>query len=49
MELSVFFKSVIDMDTAPIVLCDTNHIIIYINEIKRDMVFDDMFRCVESL
>ena len=31
MELSVFFKSVIDMDTAPIVLCDTNHIIIYMN------------------
>ena len=27
----------------------TRHKIIYINEIKRDMVFDDMFRCVESL
>lgn len=27
----------------------TRHKIIYVNEIKRDMVFNDMFRCVESL
>ena len=26
-----FFKSVIDMDRAPIVICDTDHIILYMN------------------
>ncbi|MDE6782072.1 MAG: fatty acid/phospholipid synthesis protein PlsX [Ruminococcus sp.] len=31
MELSIFFKSVIDSDNAAVVLCDTNHIIIYMN------------------
>ena len=31
MELSVFFKSVIDQDRAPVVLCDLDHIIIYMN------------------
>ena len=31
MELSVFFKSVIDQDCAPIVLCDLNHAILYMN------------------
>ena len=31
MELTAFFKSLIDQDTAPIVLCDTGHIIRYMN------------------
>lgn len=31
MELSNFFKSVIDSDTAPIVICNTKHEIIYMN------------------
>lgn len=31
MELSVFFKSVIDADNAAIVLCDVNHTIVYMN------------------
>ena len=31
MELSAFFKSVIDQDTASIVLCDLNHTILYMN------------------
>ncbi len=31
MELSAFFKSVIDQDTASIVLCDTKHTILYMN------------------
>ncbi|MDE5558683.1 MAG: fatty acid/phospholipid synthesis protein PlsX [Ruminococcus sp.] len=31
MELSVFFKSVIDADNSAIVLCDINHTIIYMN------------------
>ena len=31
MELSVFFKSVIDSDHAPIVLCDLDHTILYMN------------------
>ncbi len=31
MELSVFFKSVIDSDSAPIVICNKEHEIIYMN------------------
>ena len=31
MELSVLFKSVLDQDTAPVVLCDLNHTILYMN------------------
>lgn len=31
MELSLFFKSVIDSDTAAVVICDLNHTIIYMN------------------
>ncbi len=31
MELSVIFKSVIDSDSAPVVICNTDHIIIYMN------------------
>ncbi len=31
MELSVFMKSVIDQDTASVVLCDLNHTILYMN------------------
>lgn len=31
MELSVYFKSVIDQDKAPVVLCDLDHIILYMN------------------
>ena len=31
MELSVFFKSVIDSDYAPVVICDLEHVIVYMN------------------
>ncbi|MDD6024266.1 MAG: PAS domain-containing protein [Oscillospiraceae bacterium] len=31
MELAVFFKSVIDQDRAPVVLCDLAHTIVYMN------------------
>lgn len=31
MELSNFFKSVIDSDPAPVVICNTEHEIIYMN------------------
>lgn len=31
MELSMFFKSIIDSDIAPVVVCDTSHKIIYMN------------------
>lgn len=31
MELSVFFKSVLEQDRAPIVICDLEHTIIYMN------------------
>ncbi|MDE6797018.1 MAG: PAS domain-containing protein [Ruminococcus sp.] len=31
MEISVFFRSIIDADSMPVVICDTNHIIVYMN------------------
>ena len=31
MELSKFFKSVIDQDKAPIVICDLEHTVVYMN------------------
>ena len=31
MNLTAFFKSVLDQDTAPIVLCDLEHTIVYMN------------------
>lgn len=31
MNISAFFKSVIDSDIAPIVICDLNHTIVYMN------------------
>lgn len=31
MELSLLFKSVLEQDTAPVVICDTEHIIVYMN------------------
>lgn len=31
MELTAFFKSVIDQDRAPVVLCDVEHTIVYMN------------------
>ena len=37
MELTAFFKSVLDSDTAPVVLCDLSHTIVYMNpaSVKR--------------
>ena len=32
MELTPFFKSVLDQDRAPVVLCDLEHTIIYMNK-----------------
>lgn len=31
MNLNAYFKSIIDQDHAPIVICDINHIIVYMN------------------
>ncbi len=31
MELASFYKSVIDSDNAPVVICDLNHTIVYMN------------------
>jgi PAS domain-containing protein len=36
MELSVFFKSIVDSDTAPIVICSVEHTIIYMNPVAAD-------------
>lgn len=31
MDLNTFFKSVIDSDSAPVVICDLNHTVVYMN------------------
>ncbi len=31
MDINVFFKSLIDSDDAPVVICDTEHTIVYMN------------------
>jgi len=31
MDISIFLKSVIDTDSAPVVICDLEHIIVYMN------------------
>lgn len=31
MDINLFFKSVIDSDTAPIVICNLEHIVVYMN------------------
>ena len=36
MELTPFFKSVIDQDRAPVVLCDLDHTVIYMNQTAID-------------
>ena len=51
MELSAFLKSVIDIDDAPVVICDINHNIVYMNpsSIKkyggRDITGKSIFDC----
>ena len=32
MDINKFYKAVLDADTAPIVLCDLNHTIVYMND-----------------
>ena len=36
MDLSPFFKSIIDQDEEAIVICDTNHIVVYMNPAAVD-------------
>ena len=31
MEISSYFKSIIDRDKSPVVICDTDHTVIYMN------------------
>ena len=33
--MNAFFKSVIDQDRAPVVLCDLNHVIVYMNPVAE--------------
>lgn len=35
MELEKFFKSVLESDSAPVVICDLNHTIVYLNPAAR--------------
>ena len=36
MELTPFYKSVLDMDTSPVVLCDLEHTVLYMNRAAID-------------
>ena len=40
-DLSPFFKSVIDQDTAPVVICDLAHTIIYMNPVAKEVFAED--------
>ena len=41
MELSRFFKSIIDQDPMPIVICDLMHMIVYMNPAAIETYSDD--------
>jgi len=52
-----FYKSVLEQDTAPVVLCDTNHIIVYMNPVAcehyekyggKELVGKDLLACHNS-
>lgn len=50
MEISQFWKSVLEQDIAPIVLCDLEHIIVYMNpaakaRYKSDLTGKSLFEC----
>lgn len=36
MDMTAFYKSVLDQDTDPVVICDLNHTIIYMNQAAAD-------------
>lgn len=36
MDIGIFFKSVIDSDSSPIVICDLRHEIVYVNPAARE-------------
>lgn len=36
MELSVYFRSIVEQDTSPVVICNLDHIIIYMNPAAQD-------------
>lgn len=42
MKLDIFFKSVIDSDKAPVVICDTEHIVVYMNPAAVDRYHTDI-------
>ena len=54
MELSVYFKSIVDSEEAPVVVCSLDHTIIYMNPaaVKRyeksggaDLIGKSLFNC----
>ena len=54
MDLSVYYKSILEQDSAPIVICDLHHTIIYMNEAAcrayekrggRELLGKDLFGC----
>ena len=42
MELSVFFKSVMEQDSAPIVLCDIEDVVVYMNPAAKKRYHADL-------
>ena len=50
MEISQFWKSVLEQDSAPVVICDLSHIIVYMNpaaktRYKNDLTGKSIFDC----
>lgn len=42
MELSLFFKSIIDQDTSPVVICDLEHTVVYMNPASIERYHTDL-------
>ncbi len=42
MKLFKLLKSMLDMDTAPVVVCDTDHIIVYMNPSAKERYHKDL-------
>ncbi len=42
MDISVFLKSVLDADTAPVVICNTEHTVVYMNQSAMERYHTDL-------
>ena len=53
MDINIFYKSVLDSDLAPIVICDLDYVVVYMNPAsisyyKKSIVGESIFDCHNS-